>query len=88
MRLIDFGKLLANRLLTRLSFFTRSFFPLFFLYPADSNDLVKDNARKYGSGGQTLTPRHTIDAILGLKNRNGAANGSGRNPETVSDGKS
>ncbi|KAH8320768.1 hypothetical protein KR067_008989 [Drosophila pandora] len=51
--------------------------------PEDSNDLLKDNARKFGSGGQTLTPRHTIDAILGLKNRNG--NGNTR-PETVSDG--
>ncbi|KAH8372789.1 hypothetical protein KR009_005003 [Drosophila setifemur] len=49
----------------------------------DSNDLLKDNARKFGSGGQTLTPRHTIDAILGLKNRNG--NGTDR-AETVSDG--
>nr|XP_017002060.2 LOW QUALITY PROTEIN: retinal homeobox protein Rx [Drosophila takahashii] len=54
----------------------------------DSNDLLKDNARKFGSGGQTLTPRHTIDAILGLKNRNvnGTGNGNGRNPEMVSDG--
>jgi len=34
---------------------------------------LKDNARKFGAGGQTLTPRHTIDAILGLKNRNGQA---------------
>ncbi|XP_037714752.1 retinal homeobox protein Rx [Drosophila subpulchrella] len=50
----------------------------------DSNDLLKDNARKFGSGGQTLTPRHTIDAILGLKNRNGT--GNGRNAEAVSDG--
>uniref|UniRef100_A0A6P4EE75 Retinal homeobox protein Rx n=1 Tax=Drosophila rhopaloa TaxID=1041015 RepID=A0A6P4EE75_DRORH len=50
----------------------------------DSNDLLKDNARKFGSGGQTLTPRHTIDAILGLKNRNGT--GNGRNAESVSDG--
>jgi len=48
--------------------------------------LLKDNARKFGSGGQTLTPRHTIDAILGLKNRNGT--GNGRNAEAVSDGKS
>ncbi|XP_037941907.1 retinal homeobox protein Rx [Teleopsis dalmanni] len=30
---------------------------------------LKDTARKFGPGGQTLTPRHTIDAILGLKNR-------------------
>ncbi|XP_050743802.1 retinal homeobox protein Rx isoform X2 [Drosophila biarmipes] len=52
----------------------------------DSNDLLKDNARKFGSGGQTLTPRHTIDAILGLKNRNGTGNGNGRNAEAVSDG--
>ncbi|XP_052842209.1 retinal homeobox protein Rx isoform X2 [Drosophila gunungcola] len=52
----------------------------------DSNDLLKDNARKFGSGGQTLTPRHTIDAILGLKNRNGTGNGNGRNAESVSDG--
>uniref|UniRef100_A0A1I8ME05 Uncharacterized protein n=1 Tax=Musca domestica TaxID=7370 RepID=A0A1I8ME05_MUSDO len=29
----------------------------------------KDNVRKYGNTNQTLTPRHTIDAILGLKNR-------------------
>jgi len=36
---------------------------------------LKDNARKFGAGGQTLTPRHTIDAILGLKNRNGQAQG-------------
>ncbi|XP_017051769.1 retinal homeobox protein Rx [Drosophila ficusphila] len=50
----------------------------------DSNELLKDNARKFGSGGQTLTPRHTIDAILGLKNRNGT--GNARNPETVNDG--
>ncbi|XP_017072614.2 LOW QUALITY PROTEIN: retinal homeobox protein Rx [Drosophila eugracilis] len=54
----------------------------------DSNDLLKDNARKFGSGGQTLTPRHTIDAILGLKNRNGTGNGNGngRSAETVIDG--
>ncbi|XP_017470902.1 PREDICTED: retinal homeobox protein Rx isoform X2 [Rhagoletis zephyria] len=31
---------------------------------------LKDTSRKFGTGGQTLTPRHTIDAILGLKNRN------------------
>ncbi|XP_062133229.1 retinal homeobox protein Rx [Drosophila sulfurigaster albostrigata] len=37
----------------------------------DSELSLKDNARKFGAGGQTLTPRHTIDAILGLKNRNG-----------------
>ncbi|ALC41992.1 Rx, partial [Drosophila busckii] len=37
----------------------------------DSDTALKDNARKFGAGGQTLTPRHTIDAILGLKNRNG-----------------
>ncbi|KAH8291173.1 hypothetical protein KR054_009449 [Drosophila jambulina] len=51
----------------------------------DSNDLLKDNARKFGSGGQTLTPRHTIDAILGLKNRNGNGTGNGR-AEAISDG--
>ncbi|XP_046865771.1 retinal homeobox protein Rx [Drosophila willistoni] len=45
---------------------------------SDSSSL-KDNARKFGSGGQTLTPRHTIDAILGLKNGNGQT-------ETGSDG--
>ncbi|EDW58827.2 uncharacterized protein Dvir_GJ17468 [Drosophila virilis] len=39
----------------------------------DSEMSLKDNARKFGAGGQTLTPRHTIDAILGLKNRNGQA---------------
>lgn len=38
---------------------------------ADGELSLKDNARnKFGAGGQTLTPRHTIDAILGLKNRN------------------
>uniref|UniRef100_A0AAG5DB28 Homeobox domain-containing protein n=1 Tax=Anopheles atroparvus TaxID=41427 RepID=A0AAG5DB28_ANOAO len=26
---------------------------------------LKDTAKKFGPGGQTLTPRHTIDAILG-----------------------
>ncbi|XP_039439731.1 retinal homeobox protein Rx isoform X1 [Culex pipiens pallens] len=29
---------------------------------------LKDTAKKFGPGGQTLTPRHTIDAILGLNN--------------------
>ncbi|XP_075169281.1 retinal homeobox domain-containing protein Rx [Haematobia irritans] len=29
----------------------------------------KESVRKYGNTNQTLTPRHTIDAILGLKNR-------------------
>lgn len=29
----------------------------------------KDSVRKYGNTNQALTPRHTIDAILGLKNR-------------------
>ncbi|XP_050073765.1 retinal homeobox protein Rx isoform X1 [Anopheles maculipalpis] len=29
---------------------------------------LKDTAKKLGPGGQTLTPRHTIDAILGLNN--------------------
>ncbi|KAL5286066.1 Rx family protein [Megaselia abdita] len=33
---------------------------------------LKDTSRKFGPGGQTLTPRHTIDAILGLKNRSTA----------------
>lgn len=84
MHLIDFGKLLANRLLIQYVSSWCFFFFVFLFIPADSNDLLKDNARKFGSGGQTLTPRHTIDAILGLKNRNG--NGNTR-PETVSDGK-
>ncbi|KAL9915897.1 retinal homeobox protein Rx [Glossina fuscipes] len=35
----------------------------------DSELNLKDTARKYSTTGQTLTPRHTIDAILGLKNR-------------------
>ncbi|KAH8280378.1 hypothetical protein KR018_005076 [Drosophila ironensis] len=55
--------------------------------PEDSNDLLKDSARKFGSGGQTLTPRHTIDAILGLKNRAASGNGNGHGrAEAVSDG--
>ncbi|XP_055534476.1 retinal homeobox protein Rx isoform X1 [Wyeomyia smithii] len=29
---------------------------------------LKDSVKKFGPGGQTLTPRHTIDAILGLNN--------------------
>ncbi|XP_053672753.1 retinal homeobox protein Rx [Anopheles nili] len=35
----------------------------------DENGIfLKDTAKKLGPGGQTLTPRHTIDAILGLNN--------------------
>lgn len=48
---------------------------------------LKDNARKFGAGGQTLTPRHTIDAILGLKNRNGQAQGQLQAAAEGSDGK-
>lgn len=33
------------------------------------------DSRKYGLNNQTLTPRHTIDAILGLNSRCGE-NGS------------
>ncbi|XP_054089698.1 retinal homeobox protein Rx isoform X2 [Zeugodacus cucurbitae] len=35
----------------------------------DADVTLKDTSRKFGTGGQALTPRHTIDAILGLKNR-------------------
>lgn len=41
-----------------------------------SDTFIKDTARKFGPGGQTLTPRHTIDAILGLSARNGENGGS------------
>ncbi|XP_055858901.1 retinal homeobox protein Rx isoform X2 [Episyrphus balteatus] len=44
---------------------------------------IKDTSRKLGSAGQTLTPRHTIDAILGLKNR--AENGGGINGDLNDD---
>ncbi|XP_030388392.1 retinal homeobox protein Rx [Scaptodrosophila lebanonensis] len=43
----------------------------------DTELALKDNARKYGAGGQTLTPRHTIDAILGLKNRTEGSDADG-----------
>lgn len=33
---------------------------------AENGFFLKDTAKKFGPGGQTLTPRHTIDAILGL----------------------
>lgn len=35
---------------------------------AENGFFLKDTAKKFGPGGQTLTPRHTIDAILGLNN--------------------
>jgi len=41
----------------------------------DNDSSLKDTARKLGLSGQTITPRHTIDAILGLKNRNDANDG-------------
>lgn len=41
----------------------------------DAELSLKDSGRKYGPGGQTLTPRHTIDAILGLKNRTEGSDG-------------
>lgn len=34
---------------------------------SDDELCIGDTSRKFG--GQTLTPRHTIDAILGIKNR-------------------
>ncbi|XP_036223264.2 retinal homeobox protein Rx [Bactrocera oleae] len=34
----------------------------------DVDITLKDTSRKFGTSGQVLTPRHTIDAILGLKN--------------------
>lgn len=34
----------------------------------DDEICPSDTSRKYGLSGQTLTPRHTIDAILGIKN--------------------
>jgi hypothetical protein len=37
---------------------------------AENGIFLKDTAKKFGPGGQTLTPRHTIDAILGLNNSN------------------
>lgn len=43
---------------------------------SDNGICLKDTARKFGPGGQTLTPRHTIDAILGLNNRNGEGGGT------------
>lgn len=35
---------------------------------------IKDPSKKYS--GQTITPRHTIDAILGIKNRCGEIEGN------------
>ncbi|KFB44435.1 AGAP005096-PA-like protein [Anopheles sinensis] len=40
--------------------------PLFLSFDfAENGIFLKDTAKKFGPGGQTLTPRHTIDAILG-----------------------
>lgn len=35
---------------------------------AEDEIYISDTGRKFGLAGQTLTPRHTIDAILGIKN--------------------
>lgn len=42
---------------------------VYFALPAEDHHLCfGDTGRKFGLAGQTLTPRHTIDAILGIKN--------------------
>lgn len=48
---------------------------LLLIHFSDTDILLKDTARKFGPGGQTLTPRHTIDAILGIKNRADGSDG-------------
>ncbi|XP_023308612.2 retinal homeobox protein Rx isoform X1 [Lucilia cuprina] len=35
----------------------------------DTDGTIKDTSRRYANTNQAITPRHTIDAILGLKNR-------------------
>ena len=40
-----------------------------FVLCVDAEGGIKDTTRRYTSTNQTMTPRHTIDAILGLKNR-------------------
>lgn len=37
----------------------------------DTDDYAKDTTKQFTAAGQTLNPRHTIDAILGLNARNG-----------------